>query len=81
MPKEHEMSSVDARGLSCPKPAILARKAIEAGQFPIDVLADSVTSREIVRRLAEGLGCTVTVVKIEDGYRLTLNKALRLELR
>jgi tRNA 2-thiouridine synthesizing protein A len=68
------MSSVDARGLSCPQPAILARKAIEGGQFPIEVLVDSVTARENIRRLAENTGCKITVAQIEDEYRLTLNR-------
>jgi tRNA 2-thiouridine synthesizing protein A len=66
------MSSVDARGLSCPLPAILAHKAIEAGQFPVEVLVDSVSSRENVRRLAENSGCKVTVAQIGDEYRLIL---------
>ncbi len=29
---------VDARGLSCPQPVMLAQKAIEEGVFPIEVL-------------------------------------------
>jgi len=39
------MSSVDARGLSCPQPALMTRKAIEAGKFPVEVLVDSAASR------------------------------------
>ncbi|MBN1935020.1 MAG: sulfurtransferase TusA family protein [Anaerolineae bacterium] len=66
--------TVDARGLSCPQPVILARKAIDAGQFPIEVLVDSVTSRENVRRMAEKTGCTVTVQETGDEFKLTLRK-------
>lgn len=68
------MKTVDARGLSCPQPVILARKAIEAGQFPIEVLVDSVTSRENVRRMAEKAGCKVMVAQAGDEFRLTLTK-------
>jgi TusA-related sulfurtransferase len=68
------MKSVDARGLSCPQPVILARKAIDAGQFPIEVLVESVTSRENVRRMAEKAGCTVTVAEMGDEFKLTLSK-------
>jgi tRNA 2-thiouridine synthesizing protein A len=68
------MNSIDARGLSCPQPAILARKAIDAGKFPIEILVDSVTSRENVRRLAENAACKVTVIQINDEYKLTLNR-------
>ena len=48
--------TVDARGLSCPQPVILARNAIKTGEFPIEVLVETVTSRENVRRAAEKLG-------------------------
>jgi tRNA 2-thiouridine synthesizing protein A len=68
------MKSVDARGLSCPQPVILARNAIDAGQFPIEVLVESVTSRENVRRMAEKTGCTVTIAEIGDEFKLTLSK-------
>jgi len=65
---------VDARGLSCPQPVILARKAVQAGDFPIEVLIETVTSRENVRRAAEKLGCTVQVEEMGEEFRLTLMK-------
>ncbi len=68
------MKTVDARGLSCPEPVILARQAIAAGQFPIEVLLDTVTARENVRRVAEKAGCHVTVAQAGDEFRLTLSK-------
>jgi TusA-related sulfurtransferase len=66
--------SVDARGLSCPRPVILARRAIQAGEFPIDVWVETVASRENVRRAAEKLGCTVQVEEVGGEYKLTLRK-------
>ena len=66
--------TVDAHGLSCPQPVILARKAIQAGDFPIEVLVETVTSRENVRRAAEKLGCTVQVQEMGDEFKLTLTK-------
>jgi TusA-related sulfurtransferase len=68
------MTTVDARGLSCPQPVILARKAIAVGQFPVEVLVETVTSRENVRRMAEKAGCTVTVAEMGDEFKLTLRK-------
>ena len=67
-------NKVDARGLSCPQPVILARKAIQAGKFPIEVLVETVTSRENVRRAAERLGCKVKVEEKGDEFKLTLTK-------
>ncbi|MGC9334818.1 MAG: sulfurtransferase TusA family protein [Anaerolineae bacterium] len=66
--------TVDARGLSCPQPVIMARTAIMAGEFPIEVLVETVTSRENVRRAAQKLGCTVAVEELGDEFRLTLTK-------
>ncbi len=66
--------TVDARGLSCPQPVILARRAIEVGDFPIEVRVETVTSRENVRRAAEKLGCAVQVEEVGDEYKLTLTK-------
>lgn len=68
------MKSVDARGLSCPQPVILARRAIDAGQFPVEVLVESVTSRENVRRMAEKAGCKVAIAEMGDEFKLTLSK-------
>jgi tRNA 2-thiouridine synthesizing protein A len=65
---------VDARGLSCPQPVILARKAIQAGEFPIEVLVETVTSRENVRRAAEKLGCRVEIEEMGDDFKLTVSK-------
>jgi TusA-related sulfurtransferase len=65
---------VDARGLSCPLPVIMARKAIEAGSFPIEVLVETVTSRENVRRVAEKAGLQVTSEETGDEFKLTISK-------
>ncbi len=65
---------VDARGFSCPQPVIMTRGAIEAGEFPIEVLVETVTSRENVRRSAEKLGCTVRVEEMGDEFKLLVMK-------
>ena len=65
---------VDARGLSCPQPVILTRKAIDAGEFPIEVLVETVTSRENVRRMAEKAGCKVEIEEASDEFQLLISK-------
>jgi len=65
---------VDARGLSCPQPVILARRAINGRSFPIEVWVDTVTSRDNVTRAAEKLGCAVQVSEADEGFRLTLTR-------
>lgn len=66
--------TVEARGRSCPQPVILARNVIKTGEFPIEMLVETVTSRENVRRAAEKLGCKVHVEDQGDAFKLTLTK-------
>ena len=64
---------VDARGLSCPQPVILARKAIEKGNFPITVVVDTGTSRDNVSRLAQNSGYKVDVEMKGDEFVLIID--------
>ncbi len=65
---------VDARGLSCPQPVILAKKAVEAAKFPIEVMVDTVTARENVSRLATSAGCQVQVEQAGAEFKVTISK-------
>ena len=65
---------VDARGLSCPEPVIRTRKAIDAGEFPIEVLVETVTSRENVRRMAQKVGCKVEIEETSDEFKILISK-------
>lgn len=67
---------VDARGRSCPEPAMLTRKALmNAGKGAVIVLVDSLTSRDNVARTANLAGWQSTIEQQTDGsYRLTLTK-------
>jgi tRNA 2-thiouridine synthesizing protein A len=67
-------TTVDARGLSCPQPVIMAKKAIDEGTFPIEVLVDTVTARENVRRMSANKGLNVVIEEINDEFKLTLNR-------
>lgn len=66
--------TVDARGLSCPQPVILVQKAMAEGKFPVEVLVDSVTSRENVRRMAEKKGYKVEIIQQEDEFKMVIKK-------
>lgn len=73
--RRREMAKeVDARGLSCPQPVILARKAISEGDFPIRISVDTATARENLERLARKMGLQVEVVDAGGEFWLTLAK-------
>lgn len=63
---------VDASGLSCPQPVLITKQAIDKGEFPIEVLVDTVTSCENVRRMAESKNKQVKVEELEDGFKLII---------
>lgn len=69
--------TVDARGLSCPQPVLLAMQAMRAaGTGEIEVLVDNEASRENVGRAAQSQGWTVAVADLDSGeFRLDLAKS------
>jgi len=70
------MHTVDARGLSCPEPVIRTRQALATlprGQ-ELEVLVETVTSRENVLRTARSLGCEARYEEAGDGFRLVIKK-------
>jgi TusA-related sulfurtransferase len=67
---------IDARGLSCPQPALLARQALQkTGKGTIEVLVDTTTALENVSRLAKNAGWTVNVeIQPQENYRIVIKK-------
>lgn len=66
---------VDARGLSCPMPVVLTRRAMEKGSpASLEVLLDSRTAVENVTRFAQDQGYQVTVTPQGDEFKLELKK-------
>ena len=69
------MKTIDARGLSCPEPVIMIRKALSSGEQNYEVLVDNPASRENVTRYAEHQGYSVSVTEQDGEYTLSLRKA------
>ena len=66
---------IDARGLACPQPVVLAGKAIdESGEGEIIVLVDSETPRDNVMRLATSRGCAARAETAAEGFRVVIRK-------
>lgn len=72
-----QIKIVDARGLSCPLPALHTRRALgEMTEGTVEVLVDTATSRDNVMRTAERVGWqVVSVEEHPDGYfRIVMKK-------
>ena len=68
------MKKLDARGLACPEPVIMIKKAMESKEAAYEIIVDNVTSRENVTRFAEHQGYTVSVKEDNGEYTLSITK-------
>ena len=64
---------IDARGLACPQPVVLTKKALEKAD-DLTVIVDNATAEQNVSRLAENHGLEVSVDKKGDGIYLRLKR-------
>lgn len=70
-----EEKYVDARGLACPQPVVLTRKAIlEPGTERVRVVVDNEVSAENVERMGKSLGCEASVEEAEGEIHILLSK-------
>ena len=65
---------LDARGLSCPEPVVMIRKAMASKATEYTMVVDNPTAKENVTRYAEHQGYTVAVSENGDEYTLTITK-------
>ena len=72
-------TTIDARGLACPHPVVLTKKALEEAD-EVTTIVDNETAKENVSRLAASQGYQVSIEEKEEGIYLHLTKtATRLE--
>jgi tRNA 2-thiouridine synthesizing protein A len=66
---------VDARGLSCPQPALMTRQALQVAELgAVCVLVDTMTQVQNCTRAAERLGWQVSVEEKEGAFELAFRK-------
>ena len=69
-------TTVDARGLACPLPAVMARRALPGGVAGggLVVLATDPEAPIDVAAVAADAGCTFAAEREPGGWRLTLRR-------
>lgn len=65
---------IDARGQSCPIPVLMVQKAMKSGDKTYEVMVDSVTPCENVKRFAESQGYSVSITETDGEFLLKLTK-------
>ncbi len=67
------MKIIDARGLSCPEPVLLAKQALaEGGSDGLSVAVSSATARDNVTALFAGKGLSPSVEEKPDGWLIVV---------
>jgi tRNA 2-thiouridine synthesizing protein A len=69
MPKK-----VDARGLSCPQPVIVTKKALETSEEDLEILVDNTTARDNVLRFAKNAGCKTEIINTEQDFIIKISR-------
>ncbi len=68
------MKELDARGLSCPEPVVMIRKAMASQESAYEMVVDNVTAKENVTRYARHQGYQVSVREQDGEYHLSMTK-------
>lgn len=68
------MIQVDARGLSCPQPVLLTKKAMEQSSDSYSVIVDNETAMQNVQRFMSNKGYNVKIDSLESDYVLKASK-------
>ena len=68
------MKSIDARGLACPEPVLLTKKALANNETELKVMVDNPTAVQNVTRFATNQRFNVTSTCSGEDYTLTLKK-------
>ena len=68
------MNKLDARGLSCPEPVIMIRKAMMSKEDAYEIVVDTVASKENVTRFANHQGYNVSVTEKDGEFTLSITK-------
>lgn len=66
-------ATIDARGLPCPQPVILTRKALQENHT-VTTIVDNETALENVTRMAEKSGCSIEIERRDDGIYLHITR-------
>lgn len=68
-------NKLDARGLSCPEPVIMTKRAIEKDKFvKFVILVDAHVAVENITRFVKSKGYNINVSEMENEYTLEIFK-------
>lgn len=68
------MNQIDARGLSCPEPVVMLRKAMMTKEDAYEIMVDNTASKENVTRYARNQGYNVNCMEENGEFTISVTK-------
>lgn len=68
------MKQIDARGMSCPQPVLMAKKGLDENPKGIEIIVDSVTAKGNVERYMKNAGYKVAIKEQDSEFILKAEK-------
>lgn len=59
------LAPIDTRGMSCPQPVLMTKKALEVNSAEVTVLVDSKTAKSNVERYLNLTGYTINTIQLD----------------
>ncbi len=64
------MNKIDTRGMSCPQPVLMTKKAIDQSPEGLEILAGDNTAKNNIKRFLESKGFSVEIEEINEEFIL-----------
>ena len=68
------MEKIDVRGMSCPQPVLMTKKAIEKYPDGIDILVDNNTAKNNITRFLGNLGYKLSFIDENEDTLIVVRK-------
>ncbi|MBK5251656.1 MAG: sulfurtransferase TusA family protein [Peptostreptococcaceae bacterium] len=68
------MNKIDTRGMSCPQPVLMTKKAIEQNPKGLDILVGDKTAKNNIKRFLESKVFSVAIEENDDEFLLKARK-------
>jgi len=64
------MNKIDTRGMSCPQPVLMTKKAIDQSPEGLEILAGDNTAKNNIKRFLESKGFSVEIEETNEEFIL-----------
>jgi len=68
------MNRIDTRGMSCPQPVLMTKKAIDKNTEALEILAGDNTAKNNIKRFLESKGFSVEIEETNEEFLLKATK-------